>query len=215
MERAAGNKEWARTTEMVFQMPPFDDLVKWISDSRKKLGLSQQKVARAAGLTSSTISKVEGGLIKNYDTLFKVVSVLREEVIKRKEVRDIFTLFAERIMHGRVETVSADETVYEVWRKMKEKAYSQFPVEDQGKIVGSITEMGINRAIETFGAGEARRIKVREIMEDPFPQIPLNTPLPLIIHLLRVYQAVLVVKGGEVIGIITNTDIGEAFEKIE
>ena len=58
---------------------------------------------------------------------------------------------------------------------------------------------------------KAREVKVKEVMEEPFPTVPPDATLPIIIHLLQRYQAVLIVERGEVKGIITNTDIGKVF----
>jgi len=115
-------------------------------------------------------------------------------------------------MASPVMTVRAEETLPEVWKKKKmhDTAFSQFPVESRRRIVGSITERGINSTIDKYRE-KAERIKVRDVMEEPFPIVPSSTPLPLIIQLLQRYQAVLVSKKGRIVGIITNADIGKIF----
>ena len=73
------------------------------------------------------------------------------------------------------------------------RAFSQFPVKKKGRIVGSITEKRINQLIIEFGRDRTKKLKVDNVMEKPFPTIPQNTRLPVIIHLLQNNQAVIVV----------------------
>jgi predicted transcriptional regulator len=44
-------------------------------------------------------------------------------------------------------------------------------------------------------------------MEEAFPQVGEDAPLSLISGLLQTYQAVLVAKKGEIVGIITKADL--------
>jgi len=44
-------------------------------------------------------------------------------------------------------------------------------------------------------------------MEEAFPQVSEEAPLPLISSLLQTYPAVLVTKKGNVVGIITKADL--------
>ena len=132
------------------------------------------------------------------------------EALSRKRLMDVGEVRAMDIASKEVEMVDADETLLEVWRKMEKTAFSQFPVKWRGRVVGSITEKAINQLIQSKGL-KAREVKVKEVMEEPFPTVPPDATLPIIIYLLQRYQAVLIVERGEVKGIITNADIGKVF----
>ena len=201
-------------SQWVPQLPPFDEIRKWIVETRERLGWSQVRLARAAKISRSSLAKIESGIYKNYELVEAVVNTLGQEIRKRCAGEKILTTTAEEIMASPVTTVKAEETLPEVWKKMHDTAFSQFPVESRRKIVGSITERGINSAINEYRE-KAERIKVRDVMEDPFPIVPSSTPLPLIIQLLQRYQAVLVSKKGRIAGIITNADIGKIFASKE
>ena len=201
-------------SQWVPQLPPFDEIRKWIVETRERLGWSQVRLARAAKISRSSLAKIESGIYKNYALVEAVVNTLGQEIRKRCAGEKILTTTAEEIMASPVTTVKAEEMLPEVWKKMHDTAFSQFPVESRGRIVGSITERGINSAINKYRE-KAERIKVRDVMEEPFPIIPSSTPLPLIIQLLQRYQAVLVSKKGRIAGIITNTDIGKIFASKE
>ena len=197
-------------SEWVPELPSFEEIRKWIVETRERLGWTQTKLACAAEISRPSLAKIESGKYKNYEAIEAVVNTLGQEIRKRCAGEKVLTTTAEEIMASPVTTVKAEETLPEVWKKMHDTAFSQFPVESRRKIVGSITERGINSAINEYRE-KAERIKVRDVMEDPFPIVPSSTPLPLIIQLLQRYQAVLVSKKGRVVGIITNTDIGKIF----
>lgn len=196
--------------QYVPQFLPFEELRKWIIKTRESLGWTQARLARAAKISRSSLAKIESGIYKNYELIEAVVNTLRQEIVKRRAGEKILTTTAEDIMASPVMTVSAEETLPEVWKKMHDTAFSQFPVEYNGRIIGSITERRISLAINEYHE-KAEKTRVRDVMEDPFPIVPSNTPLPLIIQLLQHYQAVLVSKKGRIVGIITNADIGKIF----
>jgi predicted transcriptional regulator len=50
-------------------------------------------------------------------------------------------------------------------------------------------------------------LKVREIMDSPFPVVNSDTPLDLVLGLLQSNYGVLVAKGESVVGILTKSDI--------
>jgi len=182
---------------------------------REKLGWTQEELVnqlrlRGVNVSRSMIAKIETGRIDpKYSLMVGIFQVLYE-ALSRKRLMDVGEVRAGDIASIEVEMVDADETLLEVWQKMEKTAFSQFPVKKKGRVVGSITERRINQLIQSKGR-DARQIKVQEVMEEPFPTLPPNATLPIIIHLLQRYQAVLVVKRGEVRGIITNTDIGKVF----
>lgn len=91
---------------------------------------------------------------------------------------------------------------------MKEHGYSQIPVFEGKQSVGSISEKAILRQI-LMGKDldQISTLPTEEIMEEAFPQINEDAPLSLITSLLQTYSAVLVLRKGDVIGIITKADL--------
>ena len=91
---------------------------------------------------------------------------------------------------------------------MKEHGYSQIPVFNGKQSVGSISEKTILRQILAGkDLDQISNLPTEDIMEEAFPQVGEDAPLSLISSLLQTYQAVLVAKKGQVVGIITKADL--------
>jgi predicted transcriptional regulator len=91
---------------------------------------------------------------------------------------------------------------------MKEHGYSQIPVFNGTQSVGSISEKTILRQILAGrDLDQISNLPTEGIMEEAFPQVGEDVPLSLISSLLQTYQAVLVAKKGQVIGILTKADL--------
>jgi predicted transcriptional regulator len=91
---------------------------------------------------------------------------------------------------------------------MKDCGYSQIPVFDGKQSVGSMSEKTIMRQIlDGKDLDELSRLPTEKVMEEAFPQINEDAPLSLITSLLQTYSAVLVVRKGAVMGIITKADL--------
>lgn len=105
--------------------------------------------------------------------------------------------------------------LYAVWKKMGPNAYSQLPVKDSGEIVGSITERFISKKLLQLDSVEKlRNIKVRELIEEPFPTVSVKTSMIKIIPLLQTCQAIITTERGKPVGIVTNADVLDATMKI-
>jgi len=87
-----------------------------------------------------------------------------------------------------------------------EKEISQLPVIEGERVVGSITENDLVRAVVEMGAN-AENLRVMDIMGEPFPAVGLEESLGVISKLLYDYPAVLVVEEGRIVGIITKQDV--------
>jgi predicted transcriptional regulator len=71
-------------------------------------------------------------------------------------------------------------------------------------IIGSISEETFIKKYEKIKKSD---IKVEEIMDEPFPTLPENTNIPLTRDILKLYPAVILLKHGKPIGIITKADL--------
>ena len=178
--------------------PTLEDIAK----RRRQLGLKQLELAKMAGVSQSLIAKLEAGTIDSSYTKVKTIF----DVLERLEFKT--KAQADKVLHKNVVTVQKNEPISKVVKIMQECGYSQMPVFDGKHSVGSISEKTILRQIM---AGkdfeEISKLPTEEIMEEAFPQINEDAPLALISSLLQTYSGVLVIKRGEVIGIITKADL--------
>ena len=91
---------------------------------------------------------------------------------------------------------------------MRDHDYSQLPVFDGERVVGSITEKTVlSQILAGKDFSKISTLSVEEVMEESFPQVSEGAPLSLISGILQVYPAVLVSKKGKTIGIITKADL--------
>ena len=173
-----------------------------IGRKRRILGLTQQKLARLAGVSQSLIAKLESGKIDPSYTKVKAIFDALERLQTETEVR------AEEVLHNEVIGVQKNDLVSKAVQTMARYGYSQLPVFDDEHSVGSISEKTI---IEKVSAGkdlsQISKLPVGDVMEEAFPQVGEDAPLPLISSLLQVYPAVLISTKGKVVGIVTKADL--------
>lgn len=173
-----------------------------LSHRRRALGLTQTELAERAGVSQSYIAKLEARKIEpSYSKVKSILEVL-DALERGKETR------ADEIMSLEVVSVKREDLIQRAVDIMWNTGFSQLPVLDDGRAVGSITERVIidkmrNGSLE----GPMGEKLVSEIMEDPFPQVGKDAPLSVITSLLKVYPAVLVLSREAVSGIITKADL--------
>jgi predicted transcriptional regulator len=177
---------------------PLDDIAK----RRRQLGLKQSELAKMAGVSQSLIAKLEAGSIDSSYTKVKTIF----DVIDRLETK---TKIQERkVVPNEVISIQKDEPILKVVKLMKEHGYSQIPVFNGKQSVGSVSEKTILRQILAGkDLDQISNLPIEDIMEEAFPQVGEDAPLSLISSLLQTYQAVLVAKKGNVLGIITKADL--------
>lgn len=177
-----------------------------IARKRRILGLTQNKLAKLAGVSQSLIAKLESGKIDSSYTKVKAILDVLNQLEMRMEVH------AREILHGEVVRVQKTEMVSKAVRLMMEHGYSQLPVFHGEHAVGSISEKTI---LSQVSAGkdlsQVSALSIEEVMDEGFPQVGTEAPLSLISGLLQVYPAVLVSKRGKVVGIITKADLLKMF----
>lgn len=178
--------------------PVLDDIAK----KRRQLGLKQTDLAKLAGVSQSLIAKLEAGTIDSSYTKVKTIF----DVLDRLETK---TRIQERkVVPHEVIGIQKDEPLSKVVKLMKEHGYSQIPVFNGKQSVGSISEKTIlHQILAGKDLDQISNLPTEHIMEEAFPQVSEDAPLSLISSLLQTYQAVLVAKKGEVVGIITKADL--------
>lgn len=173
-----------------------------VAKKRKILGLTQQKLARLAGVSQSLIAKLESQKIDPSYTKVKGIFDALEGLQTETEVR------AKEVLHNKIIGIQKSAPVSRAVQTMAKYGYSQLPVFDGEHSVGSIAEKTI---IGKVSAGkdlnQISKRSVAEVMEEAFPQVGEDAPLPLISSLLQVYPAVLISKKGKVVGIVTKADL--------
>jgi len=173
---------------------------------RKKLGITQKELAEKAGVSQALIAKIESGQVDpRYSTLKKIMNALEE--IERERVK------ATIIMTPNVVYANEDEPLLKAITKMIKGAFSQLPVKNsEGKIVGTLDEETVIKSTLNYDPDELQKLKVKDVMKPPLPSVPPDASVRMLITLLSESSAVLVVdRGGNVLGIITRSDLLEYF----
>ncbi len=105
-------------------------------------------------------------------------------------------------------SVSRTQFVRDAVDLMKRRGYSQLPVFDGTRCVGSISEKTIlDRAARGEPLESLLNNRVRDIMDSPLPTVNEDTPLEMMLGLLQGNYGVLVTRGENTIGILTKSDI--------
>ena len=182
-----------------------------IGKMRKNLGISQKELARTCGVSQSYIARMEKGSINpTYDKIRKIYDYLSVFSLKAES----FDLIASKIMSKSVITCHFNDPIISALNTMREKGYSQLPVVNgENKIMGTITEADVNEILlKGTPIDSLKNLSVRKVMGPTLPQMPLNTPVSVIYPILRFSNAVLIMDGGELKGIISKADILKAVE---
>jgi len=173
-----------------------------IERRRRELGLTQSKLATLAGVSQSIIAKIEAGSVDpSYSVVARIMGALERMGVAP-------SLRVNQLMSRPVVSISKMSLVREAADLMRKRGYSQLPVFDGGRCVGSISERTIlDRAARGESLDELLGRRVREIMESPFPIVNDDTPLDMVLGLMQSNYGVLVSRGESVTGILTKSDI--------
>jgi predicted transcriptional regulator len=166
---------------------------------RKELDITQEELARRAGVTQAYIAKLEAGKVDpRLSTFNRILQALLECKHAQLKARDV--------MSSPVISVKPYETVENVIKIMNEHNISQIPVVAGSKIVGSITERTLVR--QSLEYDNIYDHKVMELMDEPFPIVNEDEDMEVVKYLLEEHPAVLVQdKEGKTVGIITRVDL--------
>ena len=167
---------------------------KMIRELREEREISQQKLAKAVGISQAHVAIIENEKVNpTLSTVNKIMSILKgNHHIKCKKV-----------MKRNIISVTSKKKIPDAIRLMNNFEISQIPVIERGICLGSITEKGI---INNMGKN-LRKMTVRDIMERPFPIISSDGSLDVAKPLLEYSHAVLLSEERKIVGIITKSDI--------
>jgi len=193
---------------VVVLLPELDE----VRNRRRMLGLTQGELAGLVDVSRTSLSKLENGLADlGYGKVKRIFDELERLERERAEGLGLGGGSLGRVHSVPVEYVEAGVVLGDVWARMVERDFSQFPVCREGVFVGSVSERTVNRVILDMGLVEAVSTCVEEVMEPPFPVLDVGTPVGSVIRLLQRCQGVLTSRGGVVTGIVTNSDVGKGF----
>lgn len=173
-----------------------------IKNIRKKLGLTQFQLAKRANVSQSLIAKIEAKrLDPAYSNAKKIFTALND-LQKKKELK------AEDMMNKKIISVKPDDDVKKIISKMKRFQISQMPVIKEDNPIGLISESIV---LECITKKKCKYVK--DIMDESPPVISKETPSQVISNLLKHYPMILVAKAGNLIGLITKSDLLEKLYK--
>ncbi len=175
-----------------------------IKKLRKKAGLTQKQLARLTGLSQSYINKIENRIAEPpYNVAKRIIELLENNINKEFNVKSLMT---------KIRTINQNKRIRDAINLMSELGVSQLPVESEGLIVGSFTKKTIPRLIKK-GVKNIDEQLIKDVMDSPFPMIPLDSSRKLITNLLEFNDAVLILDKGKFKGIITRHDLIKSLKK--
>lgn len=188
-------------------LKPIEEITNEISKRRKFLKLSQKELAKLSKVSQGTIAKIENihetNFNPSYETIKKILDALESVEVKKND-REIK---AKDIMNKKVIGIQKKDKVGKAMQIMEKKSYSRLPVFDEKILVGSISESTIYSEILKGRYSSLSEVEIGKIMNEPFPIIEENTPKSSFLSLLKFSPAILVMKKGEIVGIITKADL--------
>jgi predicted transcriptional regulator len=168
---------------------------------RKKLGLTQAAVAKAAGVSQPLVARIENGTVDPRVSTFAAVV----DALNRAERKGVLL---REVMASPVTSVRATDTVSAAIRAMREREISQVPVMSKGASVGSLSDRGIVHALsEAQDADSLARTLVGDIMGPPFPMASPDMSVEQAYRVLEDQPAILVVDRGKLVGIVAQADL--------
>ncbi|MFA6213856.1 MAG: CBS domain-containing protein [Candidatus Micrarchaeia archaeon] len=170
-----------------------------IGAQRRRLGITQQQLARMAGVSQSLVAKVEAGSV---DAAYSKIKAIME-ALQRAQASGEKT--AREIMHSGIKSMAPSDTLHAASAAMRKLSISQLPVMEGGRAVGSLTEASILACFSE--KKDIAKARVSDVMDEAFPNVLPSTPISAVAALLRHHPAVLVLEKGDVAGIITKADI--------
>lgn len=175
--------------------------LEYIKQARIRLGITQRKLASVAGISTSMINQIESGRCKpSYETARKIFEILNSlEGQSSPKAGDICS--------RNLISVQKYETLHSAIQKMRLNSISQIPVFDGFRVIGILSEDGLAKNVIEKDEKKIRDMLITIIMESPPPVVDVSTPAKALVPLVRFAKCVLVSEQGDVIGIITVTDI--------
>ena len=167
-----------------------------IKEERRKLNITQKKLAAMTGVSTSMINQIESGRCKpSYSTAKKIFESLA------KLEGQISTRNAGDICSEKIVRLTPSNTIRDAGKKMHEKTIDQIPIFDEDGLKGLITIDIVNEYTER------KDTKIKNVMNPKPPVIDFEFPANALSQLTRISGCVLVEQNSKIIGIITSSDL--------
>ena len=151
----------------------------------------------------------KGEINPTYEKIRKIYEILNQNGSRANSL----DLTVSKIMSPMVITASSSDTVVHALTIMRDKGYSQLPVLEQRRVVGTITEADINDLLVKGKSIESlKNMIVKDIMGPALPQVDKSSPVSMIYPILKFSNAVLIFSAGELKGIVTKADVLKAVD---
>ncbi len=168
-----------------------------------------------ADVSQSLIAKIENNSIDPSFTKVKRIFRAFDEYIRKKNREErtfeknltVYDLATRGVI-----STSPERVLEEVVEEIMRGKFTQVPVIDGGRVVGSVTDDGIRKyIIEQTSEGsktrqEVMKTPVKHMMDPPFPILSRDTPIEMASMHLQREEAVLVSSKGEIVAILTSSD---------
>jgi predicted transcriptional regulator len=164
---------------------------------RKKLGLTQNELARISNVSQSLVAKIEAGSIDPTFSKARQIFDALGTVSKKQEI----TAF--EIMQKKIISCRQSESIRAVISRMKQHGISQLPVIEGNNVSGLVSESTILDAILN---GKHEKT-VEDVMAEAPPVVDKKSNSNLVSELLKFYPLVLVAEKGKPVGLITKSDV--------
>lgn len=173
-----------------------------IKQRRKNLNLTQNQLAEKTKTSQSLIAKIESEKVEPSYKIIKNIFSKIEELEHNKEEK------CEVLMNKKPISIYLNKTVKDSVELMKKSFVSQLPVFDNKRLVGNISETTIyNKIMEGENKNLLFQKKVKEVMENPLPTLPKETPKSIALPLLKTNSAILLTERDKIVGILTKEDL--------
>ncbi|MEM5871344.1 MAG: CBS domain-containing protein [Candidatus Aenigmatarchaeota archaeon] len=170
----------------------------YLKKLRLENGLSQTELAKLVDVSQAHIAKIENGKVDpRLSTINKILFVLTKRKIEKKHTKKCKDIMS------KVVYIKPETPVKKIVELMKNFGFSQVPVIENGRQIGSITEETL-----LYNIGKnIYKLKAKDICDKPFPVVDVNESVEIAFPILNTSPAVLVSEKGKICGIITKSDL--------
>ena len=176
-----------------------------VKNIRKKMGLSQRKLAKESGLSVSWINQVEMGVIKD------------PSYLKIKKIFDLYEFkktghenTAGDICIKKIISFDLGSSIKDANKIMIDSGISQIPVFEKNLCVGMITD----KIITSLVGSDVSDVKIVKEMLDIAPRrVSADTPIRALRRILEYFEYVLVEKDGFIFGILVSQDFNSQLDE--
>jgi predicted transcriptional regulator len=182
---------------------------KELQDLRKKVGLTQTKLAERVGISQSLVARIEKGQVNpSVVTLKRILNVIEEQKKVHRTLGDLLRWKVHASKLNPLIWVGPKDKVRRAVILMRRHGISQLPVLKGNTVVGSISEGTLIKQLMIMESQKVFGLSVQEIMEPPFPTIDIRESVDSALsEIAQGMEAILILDDDRPVGIITKIDV--------